>query len=58
MIILGTGPRPCRKIRGFDGDNRFVNRADKVEPTRYDVDQLAVFENGLGSIRQSMSAPL
>jgi iron complex outermembrane receptor protein len=24
----------------FDGDNRFVNRADKVEPTIYEVDQL------------------
>ena len=26
----------------FDGDNRFVNRADKVEPTRYEVDQLGL----------------
>ena len=26
----------------FDGDNRFVNRADKVEPTRYDVDQMSL----------------
>ena len=26
----------------FDGDNRFVNRADKVEPTTYEVDQLGL----------------
>ena len=26
----------------FDGDNRFINRADKVEPTRYDVDQVSL----------------
>jgi len=26
----------------FDGDNRFVNRADKVEPTRYDVNQMSL----------------
>ena len=25
----------------FDGDNRFINRADKVEPTSYDVDMLS-----------------
>ena len=26
----------------FDGDNRFVNRADKVEPTSYEVDQIGL----------------
>ncbi len=25
----------------FDGDNRFINRADKVEPTSYDVNMLS-----------------
>ena len=34
----------------FDGDNRFVNRADKVEPTRYEVDQLG--EIGRASCRE------
>ncbi len=26
----------------FDGDNRFVNRADKIEPTSYEVDQIGL----------------
>ncbi|MDC1314150.1 TonB-dependent receptor [Pseudomonadales bacterium] len=26
----------------FDGDNRFVNRADKIEPTNYEVDQIGL----------------
>ena len=26
----------------FDGDNRFVNRADKIEPTIYEVDQIGL----------------